>query len=54
MQKINSKWIEDLNIRSETINYIEKDMGAKLMDLFLKRRVYEFDPKCEESNGKNK
>ena len=31
--KINSKWITDLNIIYETLNYIEENIGAKLMDL---------------------
>ena len=31
--KVNSKWIKDLNIRSEALNYIKENIGAKLMDL---------------------
>ena len=32
-KKANSKWIEELNIRSEKIYYIEQNIGTKLMDL---------------------
>ena len=32
--KINSKWIKDLNIRTEAMNYILENIGTKLMDLW--------------------
>ena len=52
--KINSKWIKDLKIRPETISYTEENIGTKLMDLSLKGRFYEFDPKGKGSKGHNK
>ena len=40
-QKINSKWIKYLNIRSETIKLLEKNIGKTLSDMNHSRILYD-------------
>ena len=40
-QKINSKWIKDLNVRPETVKPLEGNIGKTLLDLNHSRILYD-------------
>ena len=49
--KINSKWIKDLNLRPETINLIEENIGKTLSNINHSRILYD-PPRMLEIKGK--
>ena len=50
--KIKSKQNKDLNIRSETINYMEGITDTKIMDLGLRKHFMNLNPRQREERQK--
>ena len=50
--KINSKWIKDLNIRSETIKLLEENIAKTLSDINYSRILYDPPPRVTEIKAK--
>ena len=50
--KVNSKWIKDLNIRHETIKFLEENIGSMLFDISLSNSFLDMSPQAREIKGK--
>ena len=50
--KINSKWIKHLNVRPETINLLEENIGKTLSDINHSRMLYDPPPRVMEIKAK--
>ena len=50
--KISSKWIEDLNVRPETIKHLEENIGRKLNDINQSKIFYDPPPRVMEIKTK--
>ena len=50
--KINSKWIEDINITPETIKLLEENIGKTLPDINHSRILYDPPPRVREIKAK--
>ena len=52
IHKINSKWIKDLNVRSETIKLLEEYIGRTRDNISPSRILYEPPPRVMEIKTK--
>ena len=50
--KINSKWIRDLNVRTETIKLLEENIGKTLSKIHHSRILYDPPPRILEIKTK--
>ena len=50
--KINSKWIKDLNVRPETIKFLEENISKTLSDINHSRILYDPPPRVMETKAK--
>ena len=50
--KMNSKWIEDLNVRPETIKLLEENIGRTLDDINQSKILYDSPPTVTEIKTK--
>ena len=50
--KINSKWIKDLNVRPETIKFLEETIGKTLSDISHSKILYDPPPRVMEIKAK--
>ena len=52
--KINSNWIQDLNVKLETIRLLEENKGRTLFDINCSIIILDLPPKAKETKAKIK
>ena len=51
--KINSKWMEDFNVRQESIKILDENIGSNLFDIGHSNFFHDMSPKAREMKEKN-
>ena len=51
-KKISSKWIKNLNVRPETIKFLEENIGRTLSDINHSKILYDPPPRVMEIKTK--
>ena len=51
---MNELWIKDLNVRPETIELLEENIGRTLNDINQSKILYDLPPRVMENKNKNK
>ena len=52
--RINSKWIEDLNVRPEAIKILEENIGSKILDVAPSNILLVTSPQARETEDNKK
>ena len=52
IEKINSKWIKDLNVRPDTIKFLEENIGRTLYDINHSKILFDPLPRVMEIKTK--
>ena len=47
--RINSKWIKDLNVRPQTMKFLEENIGSKISDMAGSNLFSDISPQARET-----
>ena len=50
--EVNSKWIKDVNVRPETIKFLDENIGRTLSDINHSKILYDSPPRVMEIKAK--